>query len=241
MTGCPSACSGRHTCSVSRSRRFLLGSRAGFCPDGRLHRPGEQKGHEGREPKWRVDRIPLFPLDVVLFPGELFGLHVFEERYVLMAEEVLAEGLPIGIVLAKQDQPEDRLEYEPEEVGTAAIVLAHEQIEGRYLLETVGTRRFRIVDVHSNKPYQEADVEWLDEPAGDPQRAAELADQVLKRVEGLGGEVRWDDGATADPVMVSHAVGAALLLDLDFKQTLLEVDDAEERLRLESQILSALT
>lgn len=195
---------------------------------------------KGGRQKRTVDRIPLFPLDVVLFPGEFFGLHVFEERYVLMAEEVLAEGLPIGIVLAKPGQPEDRLEYEPEEVGTAALVIAHEKIDGRYLMETVGTRRFRIVQLHSDKPYQEADVEWLDEHTGDPASAAELADQVLKRVENLGGEVRWDDGATADPIMVSHAVGAALLLDLEFKQTLLEVDDAEERLRIESQILAAL-
>jgi Lon protease-like protein len=187
-----------------------------------------------------LDRIPLFPLDVVLFPGELFGLHVFEERYLLMTEEVLAENLPIGIVLAKQDQPEGRIEFEPEDVGTAAHVIAHEQVGDRFLLQTVGTRRFRIVEVHSEKPYQEATVEWLDELEGDPDEARELVQEVLHRVEDLGGSVGWEEDGADDPVIVSHAIAAALTVDLVSKQALLASTDAEERLRLESQLLALM-
>ncbi len=186
-----------------------------------------------------MDRIPLFPLDVVLFPGEVFGLHIFEDRYVMMAEEVLAEGLPIGIILAKRDEPPGRVEHEPERVGTAAKVIAHERIGDRYLLQTVGTRRFRVREVLSEKLYQEGIVEWLDEPEGDPQTARKLAEGLLEKVNALGAGVDWDDDAADDPVFVSHALGAALVLDLGTKQALLETKDAESRLRMEAAVIAS--
>lgn len=184
-----------------------------------------------------MDRIPIFPLDVVLFPGEVFGLHVFEERYLLMAEEVLAEDLPIGVVLARQDQPDDRIEYEPETVGTAAIVIHTDKVEDRLLLQTVGTRRFRIHEVLSEKPYQEAIVEWLDEDAGDEAEASRLADELLEKVEELGGSVDRSTEGIDDPVAVSHAIAAALPVDLETKQWLLEMEDAMARLDAEADIL----
>jgi Lon protease-like protein len=186
-----------------------------------------------------VDRIPIFPLDVVLFPGELFGLHVFEERYVLMAEEVIAENLPIGIVLARQDQPEDRIEYEPEWIGTAAHVIQAEQVDDRYMLQTIGTRRFRIIEVVSEKPYQEALVEWLDEQEGG-EGAQVLVEEVLGSVEAIGGKVDRDSGGIDDPITVSHAVAAALPVDLETKQRLLEAHDAQTRLEAELDVLRAV-
>ena len=191
-------------------------------------------------PQHGVDRIPLFPLDVVLFPGEMFGLHLFEERYVLMAEEVLAEDLPIGIVLARQDQPDDRIEFEPEYIGTAAHVLEAEQVDDRYMLQTVGVRRFRIIEVLSEKPYQEALVEWLGEDTGNEDSAQQLLSEVLETVEAIGGTVDRASDALDDPVTVSHAVAAALPVDLETKQRLLEAHDAEARLEAELDVLRAV-
>ena len=188
-----------------------------------------------------MDRIPLFPLDVVLFPGELFGLHVFEERYLLMTEEVLAERLPIGIVLARQDEPEERIEHEPERVGTAARILASERVGDRWLLQTIGTRRFRIREVLSERPYQEALVEWLGEDAGDAREAGRLADEVLERIEEGGGVVDRTSSAIQDPVAVSHAVAASLPLDLETKQRLLEAQDALARLSVEADLLRGVS
>lgn len=187
-----------------------------------------------------VDRIPLFPLDVVLFPGELFGLDVFEERYLLMADVVLDEDLPIGIVLARQDQPDDRIEFEPEGIGTAAKVIRSEQVDDRYVLQTVGVRRFRIVEVISEKPYQEALVEWLDEAPGNEDSAQQLVSEVLESVEAIGGRVDRESHGIDDPVTVSHAVAAALPVDLETKQRLLEAHDAETRLEAEIDILRAV-
>jgi Lon protease-like protein len=187
-----------------------------------------------------VDRIPLFPLDVVLFPGEFFGLHIFEERYLLMTEEVLETDLPIGVVLARQDQPDDRIEVEPEGIGTAAKVIQWDKQEGRYMLQTVGVRRFRIVEILSEKPYQEALVEWLDEDEGHTPTAQALVSEVLESVEAMGGKVDRDSDAIDDPITVSHAVAAALPVDLETKQRLLEAMDAQERLEAEIDILRAV-
>jgi len=202
-----------------------------------------------------VPRIPIFPLDVVLFPGEPFGLHVFEERYLLMTEECLAENLPIGVVLIRREGSEgprfggipapeapedDRVEFEPEQVGTAARIVKAEKVGDRYLLDTVGTHRFRIKRVYSEKPYQEADVEWLAEPAGDIAAAARLAGEVLEKVESVGGQVDWDSPSTHDPIAVSHVVASRLPFDLLTKQRLLEAEDAERRLEAESEMLDVV-
>ena len=190
-------------------------------------------------PKDAIDRIPLFPLDIVLFPGEVMGLHVFEERYLLMTEEVLAQDLPIGIVLARQDEPEDTIEHAPESVGTAALILKSEKAEDRYVMEVVGSRRFRIIEVIDRKPYQEALVEWLAEDEGDSGEARELAEDVLDAVEEMGGEVDRASPAATDPISISHAVAAALPVDLETKQRLLEAQDALQRLDQEAEILLA--
>lgn len=187
-----------------------------------------------------VDRIPLFPLDVVLFPGELFGIHIFEERYLLMTDIVLEEDMPIGIVLARQDSPEETIEFEPESVGTAAKIIQWEKVDDKYVLETVGVRRFRIIEVISEKPYQEALVEWLDEDEGDLNTAQSLLTEVLDGVEAIGGKVDRDSHAIDDPITVSHAVAAALPVDLETKQRLLEANDAQERLEAEIDILRAV-
>ncbi|HUR69387.1 MAG TPA: LON peptidase substrate-binding domain-containing protein [Candidatus Thermoplasmatota archaeon] len=187
-----------------------------------------------------MDRIPLFPLDVVLFPGELFGVHVFEERYLLMTEELLVDDGPLGIVLARQDRDEEAIEFEPEGIGTAAKVIRAEKTEEGYDLETVGVRRFRIVELISEKPYQEALVEWLDEEPGNEEDAQQLVGEVLESVEAIGGKVDRDSDAIDDPITVSHAVAAALPVDLETKQRLLEAMDAQARLEAEIDILRAV-
>lgn len=176
----------------------------------------------------------------MLFPGEIMGLQLFEERYLLMLEEVLAEDLPIGIVLARQDEDEDVIEHEPESVGTGALILRHEHEGPRALLDLVGTRRFRIIEVFTDKPYQEALVDWLDEKEGDDTNTArELAATVLDRVAELGGQVDRDAPDVDDPISVSHAVAAALPVDLETKQRLLEAENALARLDHEADILLA--
>src|SRR5262245_66563376 len=49
-----------------------------------------------------ADLLPIFPLEVVLFPGTALPLHIFEPRYKEMIGECLEQKLPFGVVLAKE-------------------------------------------------------------------------------------------------------------------------------------------
>ncbi|RME75458.1 MAG: peptidase S16, partial [Chloroflexi bacterium] len=74
-------------------------------------------------------QIPLFPLDVVLFPGMMLPLHIFEERYKIMIKQCLADNRSFGIVLAKnthaQTCPVETVTLDDiYTVGTAAYISA---------------------------------------------------------------------------------------------------------------------
>ena len=91
--------------------------------------------------------IPLFPLNVVLMPGAPMPLHIFEERYKQMVNECLEGESEFGMVLADESGTRG--------VGcTARIVELVERYEdGRMLILVEGSRRFRLNNVLTGKPY----------------------------------------------------------------------------------------
>ncbi len=101
--------------------------------------------------------LPLFPL-TVLFPGTVLPLHIFEPRYRQMIAACQRENKPLGIVLPK---PESEFMREvPHTIGTIAEIHNLEQLEdGRYTLNAVGIKRFRIVSENRDKAYISATVE----------------------------------------------------------------------------------
>src|SRR5437879_4379875 len=108
--------------------------------------------------------LPLFPLDVVLFPGTVMPLHIFEPRYRQMIQDCQRTQKPFGIVLTK---PESVYLHEvPYSVGTMVQMRSVERTEdGRFTLMAIGTRRFRIVSQHRDRPYLSATVEpFMDDP-----------------------------------------------------------------------------
>src|SRR5579884_3818179 len=71
--------------------------------------------------------IPLFPLNVVLFPGMVLPLHIFEPRYRQMIADCQRQGLEFGVVLV---QPESIfLREEPFAVGTMAAIRDLDRLE----------------------------------------------------------------------------------------------------------------
>jgi Lon protease-like protein len=103
--------------------------------------------------------IPLFPLNVVLFPHQPLPLHIFEPRYKLMVRDCLEQRQDFGVLLVHQGQLFQN--------GTCARIenILERYEDGRLKILTLGKSRFRVRKVLEGKPYLEGEVEfWDDEP-----------------------------------------------------------------------------
>ena len=103
--------------------------------------------------------LPLFPLNTVLFPGQVLPLHVFEPRYRQMIATCIEKGSPFGVALI-QDGEEVGGPARPYEVGTTARITQVERLDdGRFNIISVGELRFRINAVRqATAGYLRADV-----------------------------------------------------------------------------------
>ena len=103
------------------------------------------------------ERFPLFPLGLVLLPGEVVPLHIFEERYKTMIDECLDQGTEFGIVWSGDDGVRD--------VGCAAEVaqLIERTEDGRMNILAKGTRRFTLERRIEDMPYPAGDVTWTED------------------------------------------------------------------------------
>ena len=175
----------------------------------------------------------LFPLNTVLFPGAPLSLHVFEPRYKQMIAECLDEGEAFGVSLIREGDEAGDPSVMPHEIGTTAeIADARPLPEGRFFINTVGRRRFKIERIVSREPYLVADVTLLDEPDEAPtpeQHAAEehvrkeFAEYMRLLVEfsGARSAVELEDDALA----ASYAIANALQVADAMKQHLLELSN----------------
>ena len=112
-------------------------------------------------------RLPLFPLPVVLFPGALMPLHVFEPRYRQMMAHCLEGDRRFGLVYHDPDRF-GPFEMEPGRVGCTAEILKFQPLpDGRSLVLVEGLERFRIEDgIESEALYYEALVDEYPDLAG---------------------------------------------------------------------------
>ncbi len=194
-----------------------------------------------------AERLPLLPLSLVLFPGMLLPLHIFEHRYRLMVARAVEKSESFGVVLIKSGR-EAGPAAEPHEIGTAArIVSFAPQADGRSLLIARGERRFAIEELHSDEePYLMGSVRWLEEPDGDnaPALAAAAADAYGQYVAAAGAvllesgrpalEAITDRGA---PGTLAYQIAADLAVSDPDRQRLLELPTASERLGHEVRLL----
>jgi Lon protease-like protein len=204
--------------------------------------------------------IPLFPLNVVLFPGMMLPLHIFEERYKAMIQQCLATGQPFGVVLAKTKQaqgPNVANLYPSDiyEVGTTARITAVENLtDGRVNLIAVGQDRFIIKNVWASKDdylIGQVDPFPLEEDQADLQQVEILTQklrpmvrQYINHLADASGEDLSDATLPTDPTALVFLAGTALQGPLSDKQKLLStrslgklITDTVSALDLEDQIL----
>ena len=106
--------------------------------------------------------LPLFPLNVVLFPGSLLPITVFEKRYKLMIQDCLNSDSKFGVVLIKSGS-EVGAPAVPHLVGTVCkIIAAKYKDDGVIHITVKGEERFSLIQTYQTKPYLSAQVETLD-------------------------------------------------------------------------------
>ncbi len=191
--------------------------------------------------------LPLFPLGTVLFPGLVLPLHVFEERYRALVRHLigLPDGTPreFGVVAIRHGwEVEQQTSLTLHDVGCSAQVRqVTEHSDGRFDLTTVGHRRFTIQRIHADRaPYLVAEVDWLDEAAGEPGEVDRLVPGVLdlfQRYLQLIRPAQLGEQVPDDPAVLSHVIAATASLSLDERQSLLAAPDPAVRLRAERTLL----
>lgn len=179
--------------------------------------------------------VPLFPLNVVLFPGMALPLHIFEVRYRQMVADCLADRAPFGVALAL---PESALEHEASApVGTLARIADYEELpDGRYNLLALGTRRFAIVEQRHERRYLTGLVRPLQDDDAEPdtecvQSARTALYAYLRLVLKLVGSEHRQIEVPTEPEELSYLIGICLTCEDCEKQRLLEVTSVGERLR----------
>ncbi len=190
--------------------------------------------------------MPLFPLNTVLFPGQVLPLHIFEERYRLMIRHCLAQDLPFGVVLIKRGQ-EAGDEAEPYTVGTVARIIESTHLgNGTMNIVTVGVERFRIRRLLRDQPYLRGQVLTL--PMADPDdpeqvlaRAQVVRDRVERYVEliaeAAGLQIQIEEIPTGAE-QIGYLAAVTMQIDNKEKQELLGSASVTQMLRREMALLN---
>ncbi len=188
--------------------------------------------------------LPLFPLNLVLFPGMVIPLHIFEERYKLMIAECIEYERPFGIVLIRSGS-EVGAPTVPHNVGTLAVIQHVDRLEhGRMNIVVRGRERFRIEEISRQTPYLSGRVAPLEDEAVDGGRLRELLDETRAIFEvcltlRLTLTEQWisQRELPQDPAEFSFIVAARMGGTVLERQELLEMTSVEARLREERAIL----
>jgi Lon protease-like protein len=188
--------------------------------------------------------LPLFPLNVVLFPGMALPLHIFEPRYREMVNTCVADSRPFGIVLIK-DGPEVGGPAEPHPIGTAAQITEFKRLsDGRLNIEVVGYERFRILALHHDAAYLTGTVEPYPMAGGDAapaRRAARALTPWLLRYLDLLGEAaatKFEPSVLPNnPESLAYLAAIVAQVPMAEKQALLTAAEAGDLLQRERVML----
>jgi Lon protease-like protein len=191
--------------------------------------------------------VPLFPLNLVLYPRMPLTLHVFEERYKRMIARCLREERPFGVALIKEGV-EVGGDAVPMSVGTLARIHTVERVEeGRMNLLAEGSERFRIMSFSSTPDgYLEARIELMQDAPAPAARAEELAGEIERQFReyfdllvGHAGVDMPEYELPTEPEELSFVIASILDTEPEQRQTLLEMRDTVHRMEIVSALLAA--
>ena len=178
-----------------------------------------------------MSEIGLFPLELVLLPGERVPLHIFEDRYRDLIGECLADGIEFGLILENEDGLR--------EVGTstAVVELIDSFEDGRMNVLVEGRRRFRVVELTEGRSFQTAEVETLEDDGEAPSRdEVKGALAVFRRLVAVAEADEIEEPRAGSPDL-SFKLAARVDFGHELKQELLELRSERKRLQRLSELL----
>ena len=184
-----------------------------------------------------LDQVAVFPLpQVVLFPGALMPLHIFEPRYRAMTRDVVASTRRLCVVQIPEDHAIDSY-GQPQIAGIAGIgevVKCDALPDGRFNMLVEGKARARVEELPFKRPYRRAQVTILsgENDSADPalvRALASTATRVAAVVRQCHPGFRFCLPQTEDAGLVADACAHYLVLDGGERQKLLEILDVGER------------
>ncbi|MEZ0093089.1 LON peptidase substrate-binding domain-containing protein [Streptacidiphilus sp. EB129] len=209
-----------------------------------------------------TERLPLFPLGTVLYPGLVLPLNVFEERYRRLVADLVEGPEPyrFGVVAIRDGREVAPTGLEQSSAALAGmgpdparslfdlgcvaeIASVESRQDGGYDLIATGTTRFRVASFDASGPYLTAEVERI---AEEPDEEAAMLAPVVERTfrtyqKRLAGaretSVAGVQELPDDPTVLSYLIAAASVLDTTDKQRLLGAVSTGERLRAELALL----
>ncbi|MFB6247828.1 MAG: LON peptidase substrate-binding domain-containing protein [Salinibacter sp.] len=171
-----------------------------------------------------IDSLPLFPLNLVLYPGERLPLHIFEDRYKELTRYCLDHDVPFGIVRVEDDDLAT--------VGTTARIqeVVSRYDDGRLDIAVEGEERFELREMYDEKSYFTGDVVLLEDEQSevDLDLKERVITQHMKLLELAGRTVRPD--LYEDVQTLSYVLARNAALDGDQKQKLLELTSENDRI-----------
>ena len=194
------------------------------------------------------DPLPMFPLNTVVFPGMSVPLHVFEDRYRMLVKHLLAVEDPAARVFGTVAIREG---YEVGDHGAQSVYRvgcllqlteATRRDDGTFDIVAVARERLKLAEMQRGADFPQGVVDVLPEPEVEvPSELLDRARATFTAFRAAMTELQGDPFSGTlprDPDYLAWTLSALTPLPLAERQSLLEADDATERLALVTRLLT---
>jgi ATP-dependent Lon protease len=193
-----------------------------------------------------IDELALFPLpQIVLFPGALLPLHVFEARYRAMTADILAGSRRLSVVMLNSSEPLDEHGHPPiAKVAGVGEVIEHETLaDGRYNILVQGKARVLLEELPFQPPYRRARATLP--PAGnsavsesDLAALVSAATRLIAWLHRNQPSIELEVPSLTDPGAAADLLAQQLVASAEDRQGVLECLDVRERVRRCAELLA---
>ncbi len=174
-------------------------------------------------------RIPIFPLPVVLLPGQVRNLYIFELRYKALLQNCLHNGSPFGVVLERPSTKENP-HPTPHTTGVMAhIFQVNRQPDDTFIIHVFGGERFRVQQFYDEHPFMQAEIVSAPLTQTEGEKAHRMFDVVSQMLEDYLDALTSASGidfqipeAPETPEQLGYLTAMVLQINNEQKQVLLE-------------------